>query len=125
MPVRWTIAHAERLVTVRAEGPVALKAIEAYFDDLVVSNAMPYRKLFDARGVEPQLSDADMMLLGARVSAYAAMDPRGPIAVVVNSDAAFAVVSRFANLGNARRSLKIFEAIDEARLWLDLQPAVT
>ncbi len=124
MPVRWTTSHAERLVTVRAEGPVVLKDIEAYFDDLVTSNAMPYAKLFDARDVEPRLSDADMMLLGARVSAYSAMDPRGPVAAVVNSDAAFAIVSRFANLGSAERPLKIFWTVDEARLWLDLQPDV-
>ncbi len=124
MPVRWTTSHDRRLVTVRAEGPVVLADIEAYFDDLVVSIAMPYAKLFDARGVDPQLSDADVMLLGARVSAYSAMDPRGPVAAVVDSDAAFAIVSRFANLGSAERPLRVFWTIDEGRLWLDLQPDV-
>ena len=42
---------------------------------------MPYPKLFDAREAEPELSDDDM-ILGARVSAYAVMEPRGPVAAV-------------------------------------------
>ena len=48
MPVRFTIDHAERYVTVRAEGIVLLDEILDYFDALVIQNAMPYRKLFDA-----------------------------------------------------------------------------
>ncbi len=64
MPAQWTISHEERLVRVRAEGPIGLKDIEAYLDDLVVKDAMPYRKFLDARGAIAQLDDADMMALG-------------------------------------------------------------
>ena len=80
MPVRFTIDHDKRYVTVRATGVVLLDEVLDYFDALVTQNAMPYRKLFDAREAQPQLSDDDVMVLGARVSAYAAYDPRGPVA---------------------------------------------
>ena len=74
MPVRFTIDHDKRYVTVRATGVVLLDEVLDYFDALVTQNAMPYRKLFDAREAQPQLSDDDVMVLGARVSAYAEME---------------------------------------------------
>jgi len=41
MPMRWTISHDERLVTVTAEGPLTLLEIEAYFDAVVLAGAQP------------------------------------------------------------------------------------
>ena len=79
---------------------------------------MPYAKLFDAFGGDFVLSDDDMMILGARVSAYAEMEPRGPVALVVGSEEANALARRFANLGGAKRPAKVFRHADEARAWL-------
>lgn len=56
MPMRWTIAHDERLVTVTGEGPVTLLEIEAYFDAVVLAGAQPYAKLLDASGTEARLT---------------------------------------------------------------------
>ena len=42
MPMRWTISHDERLVTVTADGPLTLLEIEAYFDAVVLAGAQPY-----------------------------------------------------------------------------------
>jgi hypothetical protein len=122
MPVRFTIDHDERYVTVRAEGIVVLDEILDYFDALVTQNAMPYRKLFDARDAEPRLSDDDVMVLGARVSAYAELEPRGPIAAIASPVAAADVLRRFMNLGGAARAMRLFHSIDEARKWLAQQP---
>jgi len=122
MPVRFTIDHDKRYVTVRATGVVLLDEVLDYFDALVTQNAMPYRKLFDAREAQPQLSDDDVMVLGARVSAYAEMEPRGPIATIAPPGAAADVIRRFMNLGGAARAIRLFDSIDEAREWLAGQP---
>ena len=124
MPVRFTIDHAARYVTVRAEGIVVLDEILDYFDALVTQDAMPYRKLFDARHAEPRLSDDDVMVLGARVSAYAAFEPRGPIAAIAPPGEAANILSRFINLGGASRAMRLFHSIDQARQWLAEQPEV-
>ena len=118
MAVEYSIDHEKQFVTVRAHGAVVLKEILDYFDALVVQNAMGYPKLFDAREAEPRLSDDDVMVLGARVSAYAAHDPRGPVAAVAIGKGASEILQRFMNLGGAQRPMRLFGSIDEARRWL-------
>ena len=119
MPIRYTIDHAKRFVSVVAEGPVTLGDVLGYFDRLVIENAMPYPKLFDATNAEPQLSDEDMMVLGARVSAYAIYEPRGPIALVGGSTETKNVLRRFMNLGRAPRAAMMFSRVRDARSWLE------
>ena len=120
--LRNSATDAERYVTVRAEGIVVLDEILDYFDALVTQDAMPYRKLFDARGAEPRLSDDDVMVLGARVSAYAAFEPRGPVAAIASPGEAANILSRFINLGGASRAMRLFHSVDQARQWLAEQP---
>jgi hypothetical protein len=123
MPIRCTILHPERFVVAQAKGDIVLQDIEVYFDEVVVSGAMPYHKLFDALDAVPRLSDADTMIVGARISAYAAFDPRGPLAVVADDKFRFQA-RRFLNLGSARRPAQIFETVASARDWLDAQPLI-
>lgn len=118
MPLTFKIDHQERFVSVKAEGRVVLKDVEDYFDALMVQNAMPYPKLLDLTGAELVASDDDMMMLGARVSAYAAVDPRGPICLVAVTGEAVDMLRRFTNLGGATRPAKIVTTVDEAREWL-------
>jgi hypothetical protein len=120
MPMRWTISHEEQRVTVVAEGPVGLLDLEAYFDAVVVAGAQPYAKLLDARTMEPLLSDADMMAIGARMSIYVKDQnwTGGPAAFVVTTRASREFVERFINLAASPRQAKLFETVDEARQWL-------
>ena len=124
MPLQYTIDHSERFVQVNTNGVVVLSDILTYYDALVVEGAMPYRKLFDASDVDLRLSDDDIMALGAWVSAYAAMDPRGPIAIVAVGDETRDLMRRYMNLGGAKRPVKLFSTVATARKWLDAQPAV-
>lgn len=120
MPMRWTISHDERLVMVTAEGPVTLLEIEAYFDAVVLAGAQPYGKLLDATNMEAQLSDADVMAIGARMSAYV-KDQKwlgGPAAFVATTRVNREFIKRFINLSASPRQAKIFQTIDEARRWL-------
>jgi len=104
------------------EGVVTLKDIEAYLDALVVADAAPYAKLFDASDVDLQATDHDVMMLGARMRAYVATWPGGPLAFVVTTVLARDFVDRFLNLAAAPRPVNIFRTADEARRWLDAQP---
>jgi len=119
LPVDYEIDHTKRFVRVKAHGVVVLQEILDYFDAVVVQGAMPYPKLFDARDAEPQLSDDDVMELGARVSAYAAYEPRGPIAAVATKPKAGEILQRFMNLGGADRPMRLFGSVEEAMAWLE------
>lgn len=118
MPLKWTISHADRTVEAVASGPVSLQEIERYLDDVMVSDAFPYRKLFDASQASAGPTDDEMMLLGARLSAYSGLGPLGPIAFVTPAPAIRQKVRLFAVLAPADRPLKIFKAIAAARKWL-------
>ena len=58
------------------------------------------------------------MFLGARVSTYAVLEPRGPIAAVAVTKKAGDILQRFMNLGGAQRPMRLFASVEEARAWL-------
>lgn len=118
MPVEFDIDHQKRFVHARAHGPVVLQEILDYFDAVTLEQAAAYPKLFDAREMVPLLSDDDVMVLGARVSAYAAFDPRGPVAAVATTTEARDGVRRYMNFAGANRPMRLFTRIEEARTWL-------
>jgi len=118
VPVEFEIDHQKRFVYARTHGGVVLQEILDYFDAVVVQNAASYSKLFDAREGGPQLSDDDVMVLGARVSAYAAFDPRGAVAAVATAEDARNSLRRYMNFAGARRQMRLFTSLDDARAWL-------
>jgi len=122
MPMRFKIDHDRRFVDVEGRGAVGLQDVLDYFDALVTDNGMPYRKLLDLRDVTPKLTDADVLVLGARVSAYAHLEPRGPVALVSSNDESDLFIRRFMNLGGAKRPIRLFASMDEARAWLAATP---
>ena len=97
MPLRWEILHAEKLVYLVADGTVTLKDLEEHFDAVLVADAMPYAHLFNAINCQPVYSDADVMTMAARVSAYASIVKSGPLAVVTLSDDVEDTFKRFIN----------------------------
>ena len=122
MPISWTIWHEKRRVIATAEGIVALKDVEQYLDAIVVEGAMPYAKIFDASAMQPQGTDHDVLMLGARMRAYVATLEGGPLAFVVTTQASRDFIDRYVNLtSGATRPLKICYTADEARHWLDEQ----
>ncbi|MDP1840239.1 MAG: hypothetical protein Q8N31_24445 [Reyranella sp.] len=120
MPLKWTISHANRTVEAVASGHLSLQDIERYLDDIMVSDALPYHKLFDASQASSAPADEEMMLLGARLSAYARLGPLGPIAFVAPPAVALQQkIHLFATLAPADRPLRIFKVVKAARKWLE------
>lgn len=124
MPLRWEIRHEEKLIYVVAEGEVTLKEMEEHFDALVVANALAYSKLFDATRLKPVYDDADVMAMGARLSAYTSHFPSGPLAVVGHDDAVVMAFKRFVNISPSKRPAAIFKTERKARAWLATQAGV-
>lgn len=118
MPIITTINNAKRLVEAQGSGVLMLNDIVECFDTVVVNQAMSYAKIFDAGDCSVQLSDADVLELGARVSAYAAFEPRGPIAIVLPNGRGLDIAERFFNLGSAKRPGKVFRTREQALAWL-------
>lgn len=121
MPLRWEILHSQKLIHVIAEGEVTLKEMEAHFDALVVANALAYSKLFDATRLKPVYDDADVMAMGARLSAYTDHFPSGPLAVVGRDEAVALAFKRFVNISPSKRPAALFKTESRARAWLAKQ----
>jgi len=121
MPLRWEILHEEKLVHIVAEGAVTREELEEHFDAIVVADAMSYAKLFDATRAEPVYTDDDVMLMGARLSAYTATLAAGPLAVVGLSENVETTFRRFLNMSPSKRPAAMFKTEAEARAWLATQ----
>lgn len=128
MPINFTIDHDRRHVEAVCDGDVALKDIEDFLDAIVVQGAIAYRKLFDGRRAIPKYTDIneDLMLLAARISAYAShMERRGALALIAGDIKSQELAARFLNLGKpASRPGRAFIDEREARRWLAEQPEV-
>ena len=121
MPVQWTVSHPKRLVIAVAKGELRLQDIEDYLDGVVTVDALSYRKIFDTTDATINLSEDDMMALGARVRAYIVMGRIGPLAIVAATDKSYQHARMFAALAVADRPIKIFGELHTARQWLDTQ----
>jgi hypothetical protein len=122
VPITWKIDHDQRMLTAVCQGDVTLVDLEEYLDAVVVAGSMPYRKLFDGTRGDSTLTDEEMMLLGARIRAYHAAGPMGPLAIVVVTEHTHGLARLFGALAAADRPIKIFRDLRAARRWLDAQP---
>lgn len=118
MPIKWTISHPDRMVTVQIDGEVTLPEGEAYLDALVVADAMPYAKLLDCTTMVTHVTDDEMMQLGARMRAYASILKGDPLVFVVTTPDIEDYVRRYINLAGGDRPVKIVKTVDQARDWL-------
>ena len=119
MPVQWTISKPHQLVIAVARDELQLADVEEYLDGVTVADALPYRKIFDTTAARRMLSDADMMVLGARIRAYQKMSKLGPLAIVAVTERAYQQARLFEVLAEGDRPVKIFRELHLAREWLD------
>lgn len=120
MPIKVKIDHDLRYVEALAEGEVTLEDIEEFLDAVIVSEALPYRKLFDGRTAHGKYTDEEVMRLAARFSAYSSLGRRGAAALVSSADY-YELASRVLNLDRRDAPARAFVDIDEARRWLEAQ----
>ncbi len=119
MTIHTTVDHDKRLVISRAEDVILLQDLVNYLDMLVTQGLMSYAKLFDAGAEETLMGDQDLMTIAARVSAYAALDPRGPLAFVARAESTRNIMRRVMNVDRSERPVMLFERPRDALAWLE------
>lgn len=119
--VNVRILHAHKLVEIVMDGPVALKDMEEHFDKIVLENAMGYAKLVDCTRAQPVYDEHDVLMMGARLSAYAATMDSGPLAVFGSSHEVNVAFARFVNMSPSKRQAGLFKTEGKARAWLAAQ----
>lgn len=125
MPIEFTIDHAKRFVHARVLGVITLKDIEDFTDKVVATDALTYRKLFDASQGDGTYTDDDVMSLAARAAAYASLAKRGPLAIIPRPGMGADLAKRYVNLGKFTGEARIFNSADDALAWLESQPDST
>ena len=123
MSITVEVFHPQKLVKVVVAGRVDLKDMESHFDKIVIESAMGYAKLVDCTRAEPIYDDHDVLMMGARLSAYAATLPSGPLAVFADSDELALAFARFINVSPSKRPAGLFKTEAKARAWLAKQMA--
>jgi hypothetical protein len=118
MPISIDVDHEARLVHTVATGQVTFEDTWRYHEALVLEEALSYAKLMIATEATFVHDDEDIMKLGARVSAYADVNNRGPVAVVVRDETQRGMVRRYFNLTGGAFPTALFDTELEARRWL-------
>lgn len=121
MSVTVEVFHPQKLVKVVIDGPVRLKDMEDHFDKIVLENAMGYAKLVDCTRAQPDYNDHDVLMMGARLSAYTQTMESGPLAVFAESDEIALAFARFINISPSKRPAGLFKSEAKARAWLAKQ----
>src|SRR5215475_8080771 len=109
----------ERLVIANGRDKVSIRDIEDYLDATMAGDRLAYAKLADFSDCRLDLSESDVLSLGAWIKAYVAAGIRlGPIAIVVRSkDRPLARL--YEMLATADRQIRLFSDALSARTWLD------
>lgn len=118
MPLSWTISHPQRLVIAVARDAVAPHEFGTYIEAMQPVGG--YRKMFVVSGMSTVFDTALMQSVGRAVRDHAAREPLGPIAIVVDNEAAYASAMVYADaVRGLERPIRIFREQHEARRWLD------
>lgn len=119
MPVHWTINSEARLFEATCAGLVEPDEIHRMLDALVGADALGYRKLFDGTQADTRMGALDVLSIGVRMRTFHSEGlALGPLAVVIPEDKYLLLSRVLGILAAPRRPMRIFDATDKARKWL-------
>jgi hypothetical protein len=122
VPLEIKVDHERRLVEVQAIGEITPRELLDYLHRIVVEEAIPYQKLFDASRSTFNFTDEEVMEAAAWLSAYRAAN-RGAVALIARSDETVAMMRRYMNLAGDSPPARLFSSVARARRWLDTMAA--
>ena len=123
MPLHWTIDTKQRLFTGIAEGEVTFDDAIALLEALAAVKALSYRKLFDGGAARSTMTGEELLAVCAKIRAYHDQGPVGALAIVATSEQFETCARLWGALAAADRPMKMFTNLQQARAWLDQQPA--
>jgi hypothetical protein len=119
LPIVWGVDHGARMVVATARGVLRMRDLENDLDGLSGAAVFSLRKIFDMGQASLDLSEADMMALGARIRDHVNAGRAGPVAVVAGADQAYSQAKQLASRIAADRLFEVFRETSAAREWLD------
>jgi hypothetical protein len=131
MTLHWFIDSRRRLVTITADGAVSRAEIDEMLDAVMGAGALAYRKLVDVTAGRSDLSEHDMLEIGARVrtlhgnavGAVALVLPNQSLTDEASSEAETLVARLIGIIASAKRPFRICKTVGSAKRWLE-SPAV-
>lgn len=123
MPLYWTIDSRLRLCVITCDGNVGFDDANAMIDAMVGANGFRFRKLFDGLRGSTDMTDEEVLSIGARLRAlHPGRGPHGPLAVVFAEDKYEQISRVLGVLAAASRPMRMFKERQKARKWLDSYP---
>lgn len=125
MPIGVTRDDDQRRVTVTVSDPWSVEEVAVVSERQVSAGTWRYGTLYDLRGSTWVPSEPDMLWLVQRGQQLVARHgARGPVAVLIDSDAPEQVAQRYAQHGRRRdnEAVQIFRSEPDAAQWLTAQP---
>jgi len=121
MALSWTVSHAHRLVHATASGSLTLADLRRFIEDVRDGGLRPYAKLVDTSFSTVELTAADIRALSkVHFSGVDLSQPRGPTALVVDSQSALDVGMLYDQRSTgSNRALAIFADRQQALEWLN------
>ena len=121
MPLYWTIDSKQRLFTGIAEGEVSFADAVTMLEAMAGANALAYRKLFDGRAAVSSMSVDERLSLCVKVRGYHSRGTMGALAFVCTPAQSWLFARLLGALASARRPIKVFESLRQARNWIEDQ----
>lgn len=95
---------------------------DAFLDVLEGTGLVSYRKLLDGMQGETRMTSEDFMAVGARIRAGHHGGPVGALAVALTREKAKLVSRILGIMASAKRPMRVFDNVDDARRWIAHQP---
>lgn len=120
MPIHCTVNSETRFFETICTGLVGSDEVHQMLDILVASNALGYRKLFDASEADTRMNTMDLLQIGVRMrSLHSAAVALGPLAIVIPDDRHMLLSRVIGILATPRRPIRVFSKTAQARKWLE------
>lgn len=118
MPVRVTFSHADRLVTVVAEGDIFPDDIHQHLSMVDRNDTRAYATLLDLRRMKSRISPREGMLT-ALMTERARQGAVGPVAIVIGNNRAFEAAARSFAAADTGVAMDVFADEPAAHAWLE------
>jgi hypothetical protein len=119
MSIRWRILHPGRLVVAVARDEITLADILFCVDETRKAGLQAYRKIYDLTRIARAMPQADVHLVGRRLSAAANHERFGPAAIVTSSGGIAELARILEDSSVENRQVRVFRDLLSARIWLD------
>jgi hypothetical protein len=119
MSIKWRVLHPARLVVAVARDEITAADILFCVEETEKAGLRAYRKVYDLTRIARATPQADVHLVGQRLSAAANNEQFGPAAIVTSSGGIAELARILEDTSVENRQVRVFRDLMSARVWLD------